>query len=104
MGTLHDLLANTSTNISLTGLQLGLSNISGYLQINNGTLGGGPFQGTFNITQQHIQFFVLDSAGHSIYSFEGGVHPDGNIAGSYCALNQSGQCSGDYGLWSASPA
>ena len=104
MGTLHDLLSNTSTSISLTGMQLRLGNISGYLLMGNGSRGSGPFEGTFNAAQQHIQFVVLDGAGHPIYSFEGGVHPDGNIAGSYCALNQSGQCSGAYGLWSASPA
>ena len=103
-GTLHDLLANTTINISLTVMQLHIGSISGYLMIDNGTPGGGTFKGTFDASHQHMQFIVLDNAGHPIYSFEGGVHPDGNIAGSYCALNQTGQCSGDYGLWSASPA
>ena len=102
-GTIHDMLANTSTSLSLTGLQLHSGNISGYLLVGNGSPGSGPFKGTFNATQ-HIQFVILDGAGHAIFSFEGGVHPDGNIAGSYCALNQSGQCLGDYGLWSVSPA
>ena len=101
-GTIHDILANTSATIFLTGMQLHTGNINGYLLIDNGARGSGPFQGTFNTTQ-HIQFVVTDSTGHPIFSFEGGVHPDGNIAGSYCALNQNGQCSGDYGLWSASP-
>ena len=103
MGTIHDIPANISASISLTGIQLRPGAISGYLLVGNGLKGSGPYKGTVSV-DRHIQFVVMDSAGHAIFAFEAGVQPDGNIAGSYCALNQNDQCSGDYGLWSIAPA
>ncbi len=36
--------------------------------------------------------------------FEGSQSSDGNLAGNYCRQDQSGQCVGDYGIWSIAPA
>ncbi len=33
--------------------------------------------------------------------FEGSMQSDGNLAGSFCILNQKGQCAGEDGVWSA---
>jgi hypothetical protein len=107
-GTIYDILANIETNISLTGIQQSEGNISGYLTLGTGLQGSGSFKGMVT-TGKHIQFTVTDSTAHATLSFEGGIDSsgtvaDGTIAGSYCGLNQQGQCSGAYGLWSVAPA
>ena len=99
-GTIFDIPANVKTEMSLTGFQQSQDTISGYF---TGLQLSGPLTGTVN-TSKHIQFTVLDSAGHPILSLEGAMQPGGSLSGSYCRLNQARQCSGDYGLWSVSPA
>ena len=100
IGTIFDIPANVKTEMSLTGLQQSQDAISGYF---TGLQLSGPLTGTVN-NSRHIQFTVLDSAGHPILSFDGAMQSGGSLSGNYCRLNQARQCSGDYGLWSVSPA
>jgi eukaryotic-like serine/threonine-protein kinase len=101
-GTIYDVSANVTTNMSLTGIQ--------HTQITiGGTFTGLHRTGTFNgiIDPQppkHIQFTVKDSAGHVILSFDGHMQSDGELSGSYCSVDQDAQCTGEYGLWSVTPA
>ena len=99
-GTIFDIPANVKTEMSLTGLQQSQDAISGYF---TGLQLSGPLTGTVN-NSRHIQFTVLDSAGHPILSFDGAMQSGGSLSGNYCRLNQARQCSGDYGLWSVVPA
>jgi serine/threonine protein kinase len=99
-GTIFDIPANVKTEMSLTGLQQSQDTISGYF---TGLQLSGPLTGTVN-NSRHIQFTVLDSAGHPILSFDGAMQSGGSLSGNYCRLNQARQCSGDYGLWSVVPA
>ncbi len=100
IGTIFDIPANVKTEMSLTGLQQSQDAISGYF---TGLQLSGPLTGTVN-NSRHIQFTVLDSAGHPILSFDGAMQSGGSLSGNYCRLNQARQCSGDYGLWSVVPA
>jgi serine/threonine protein kinase len=99
-GTIFDIPANVKTEMSLTGLQQSQDAISGYF---TGLQLSGPLTGTVN-NSGHIQFTVLDFAGHPILSFDGAMQSGGSLSGNYCRLNQARQCSGDYGLWSVVPA
>ncbi len=99
-GTIFDLSANVTTEMSLTGIQQDQRGISGNFT-------GLHLTGTFNGAidpSKHIQFMVQDSAGHLILSFDGDMQSDGELSGNYCSVNQDARCSGDYGLWSVAPA
>jgi hypothetical protein len=52
---------------------------------------------------RHLHFTVTDSARHITLSFAGGVQADGDLSGSYCNLDQNGQCADEYGIWSVVP-
>jgi hypothetical protein len=107
-GTLHNIPTNTTTEISLTGIQQQQGNISGYFAEKSasnrftGLPENGPFRGSVNTTKR-MQFKVMSASGQAAFSFEGIIQVDNNIAGSYCSLEKSiGECS-SYGLWSISP-
>jgi serine/threonine protein kinase len=102
-GTIHNIAANTTANMSLTGIQQNQENFTGYFTPGNGLQGNSPFSGTFN-TSKHFQFIVIRSGGQMPLSFEGAVQSDGTLAGSYCSLDQQKHCAGEYGLWSVIPA
>jgi hypothetical protein len=46
---------------------------------------------------------VMDDANHVPILFSGAIRPDGTIEGSFCSLDESGQCTGQYGVWSVTP-
>ena len=102
-GTIHDLLINIKTSLSLTGIEQSGGNINGHLTVGTGLKGSGAFRGMVTATK-HIQFKVSDATGNAVLSFDGDVQPDGTLTGNYCGLGKAGQCSGDYGLWSVTPA
>jgi serine/threonine protein kinase len=99
-GTIYSILANVTTTMSLARIQQSQGNISGYI---TGLQVSGHLIGIINASR-HIQFTVMNSAGHPILSFDGAMQSDGNLSGSYCSLDQKRQCSGDYGIWSVGPA
>ena len=107
-GTLHDIPAGLTTNISLVGIQQQWGSISGYFGgmptsgLFNGIPKTGPFEGTITVAKQ-IQFTVASNTGQAAFSFDGEMQPGGIIVGTYCSLVVvAGECS-DYGLWSVSP-
>jgi hypothetical protein len=99
-GTISSIATSVTTKMSLTGIQQSKGNFSGDfagLRL-SGALGG------MVDASRHIQFTVMDSAGLAFIFFEGAIQSDGNVAGSYCTLDQKRQCTGDYGVWSVAPA
>jgi len=104
-GIMYNIPQDLTTKMSLTRIQQSQRTVRGYftgfqldgLQVNE------PFSGLID-AQGHIHFTVAEYAGQITLSFEGVVQADGILAGSYCNLDQNGQCAGDYGLWSISPA
>ncbi len=95
-GTLHDLLAGTTTRITLTRIR----------QTNE------RINGSFSEAQLLASFTgVLDASRHIFFTvsarqplfFEGAIRSDGNLVGDYCAVDAAGQCVGNYGLWSLAP-
>lgn len=104
-GTIYEVVANLTTNMSLTGIQESEGNINGYFKVGTGLRGSGPFRGIVTTTKQ-IRFTVTDGTGHATLSFEGLIASDGTLSGSYCTLDQEEQCSSErgYGLWSVTPA
>ena len=99
-GTISSITTSLTTKMSLTEIQQNLGNISGDF---TGLNVKGPLRGVVD-PSEHIEFTVMNVAGHPIFSFDGAIQSDGNVAGSYCTLDQKRQCSGDYGVWSVTPA
>lgn len=97
-GMIYNIADNTTTKLSLTGIQQQQGTIIGYF---SGLLRSGRFQGTIN-TDRHVYFVTTGDVGKVPISFDGAMQSDGTLEGSYCILNQARQC-GSYGLWSASP-
>jgi len=104
-GTIHDIPANLTTNMSLTEIQQIQGNLTGNFSEATEPQGKGSFRGAVTATKQ-IHFTVTNDTGHIILSFDGTVQSDGTISGSCCSLDQKGRCSSGsgYGLWSAAPA
>jgi hypothetical protein len=99
-GTIYEISANVTTEMSLTGIQQTQITIGGNF---TGLHRTGTFNGIVD-PSKHIQFTVKDSAGHLILSFDGAMQSDGDLSGSYCSVDQDAQCTGEYGLWSVTPA
>ncbi len=95
-GTVHDLLANVTTFITLTRIVQSNERISGSF---SGLHQRGTFSGVID-TSRHIYFTV--SGQPSLY-FQGTIRSDNNLAGNYCTVDSSGQCVGNYGIWSLAP-
>ena len=101
-GTIYDISANITTKMSLTGIQQTQMTIGGNFI---GLHRTGTFNGIIDPhPPKHIQFTVKDSAGHVILSFDGHMQSDGELSGSYCNVVQNAQCTGEYGLWTVTPA
>ncbi len=78
--------------------------------------GGGHISGSFNAmlmsapyagfldTSKHIYFTVMTDGGRTQLNFTGSIRADGSLAGSFCQVDQNGQCtSGLFGLWNVAP-
>lgn len=95
-GTVADLMTNQQTSLFLTHVQQSGGSISGYFQ---GLGLVGPFKGTVT-PAGHVQFTVtVNWAGASTLSFEGDIKIGGDIAGTFDALDQHGQFTGESGPW-----
>ncbi|HEY5004036.1 MAG TPA: serine/threonine-protein kinase [Ktedonobacteraceae bacterium] len=98
-GTVDDLLTKATTEMTLTQVQQ-----SG--QVINGNFSGIERKSTFSgvrDTSKHLFFTIAPSNGQASLFFEGSVRADGNLVGNYCRQDTSGQCVGDYGIWSVGP-
>ncbi len=99
-GTIYDLLIKATTEMTLTQVQQ-----SG--QVINGKFTGIERNSTFSgvlDTSKHLFFTVAPYNGQASLFFEGSVRADGNLVGNYCRQDTSGQCIGDYGIWSVGPS
>jgi serine/threonine protein kinase len=95
----------TSSTMSLSQVKQNETNITGYLAVGPGLLGNGDFMGTVS-TDNQIQFTVPGYQGLLPLFFQGQIHADGSISGSYCSY-QSNQCNyggGGYGDWNVAPS
>ena len=97
-GTVLDLLTNQKSKLVLTQIHQNSGNIKGYFQ---GLGMVGPFTGTVTPTG-HIQFNVTVLGGSSFLSFDGDIKIGGDITGTFKALNQQRQFTGETGPWYAS--
>lgn len=98
-GTVFNLAANVHSNMFLKGIQQEKNTISGSF---SGLSINASFHGRID-TSGHIQFKVIDPSGLAAFAFDGSMQASGTFGGNYCHLDQHGQCSGEYGLWSLSP-
>ncbi|GAC1357286.1 MAG: hypothetical protein PVSMB5_29810 [Ktedonobacteraceae bacterium] len=99
-GTIHDLLTDKSTAMSLTQISQTNERINGSF---TGSDTAGTFTGVLD-TSRHIFFTMKGDSAHSPIFFEGAVRADGNLIGNYCDVDKNGQCTGNYGLWSVAPS
>ncbi len=97
-GTVLDLMNNEKTSLFLTQVHQNNGNIMGYFQ---GLGLAGPFTGTVTHTG-HLQFTVAVPGGSSFLSFDGVIKIGGDITGTFEALNQQRQFTGESGPWNAS--
>jgi hypothetical protein len=95
-GTVLDIMNHEKTDLFLTQIHQKGGSISGYFK---GLGMVGPFTGTVT-PKGHLQFIV--QAGSSTLSFEGEIKIGGDIQGTFEALNQQGQPTGESGAWNAS--
>jgi serine/threonine protein kinase len=98
-GTILDLMNNEKTSLLLTQIHQNNANITGYFQ---GLGMAGPFTGTVTHSG-HLQFTVTVLAGTSFLFFEGDIKIGGDITGTFKALNQQKQFTGESGPWNAAP-
>jgi len=89
---------NEKTSLFLTQVHQNNGNIMGYFQ---GLGLAGPFTGTVTHTG-HLQFTVAVPGGSSFLSFDGVIKIGGDITGTFEALNQQRQFTGESGPWNAS--
>lgn len=97
-GTVHNIPMNVSTQMYLLQVLQSSQNIQGTFK---GLNRSDPFVGVLDVSK-HI-FFTVDNTGSAPLFFQGTVRTDGNLAGTYCALDTAGQCTGEYGIWSVGP-
>lgn len=104
-GAYHGTIVNTTATIT-TGMSLSIQQnngtINGNFTVNQPLVGSNPFQGKVD-SANHIQFTVEGYNGNAPLFFDGTVHADGSLSGSYCSLGANGQCSaavGAGGTWS----
>jgi eukaryotic-like serine/threonine-protein kinase len=98
-GIVNDLLTTTNGPMTLSSVQQNGAIISGSFA---GLQRTGAFSGVLD-TSKHILFTVAAHAGQASLFFEGSQRADGNLVGNYCHQDASGQCIGDYGIWSVAP-
>jgi serine/threonine protein kinase len=100
-GTIDNLQANVPSQMTLTSMLQNDEHISGSISAMhmNGTYSG------FLDTSKHIYFTVAASRIRAPLYFMGAVRSDGNLSGTFCQIDQGGQCSINsvYGLWSVGP-
>ncbi len=95
-GTVLDAMNHERTDMFLTQIHQNGGNISGQFR---GLGLVGHFTGTVTPTE-HLQFIV--QAGSSILLFDGEIKIGGDIQGTFEALNQQRQPTGEYGAWNVS--
>src|SRR6266700_6837793 len=98
-GTILDLLSGQKTPLFLTNIKQSGGTIQGSFQ-GLGLIG--PFTGTVS-TGGKVQFTVSVYGGNEILAFEGTIKIGGDIVGSFDAVDQNGNKTGESGLWNVGP-
>jgi eukaryotic-like serine/threonine-protein kinase len=98
-GTVDNLLTKATTEMTLTQVQQNGQEINGNF---SGIARKSTFTGVRD-TSKHLFFTIAPSNGQASLFFEGSIRGDGNLVGNYCRQDTSGQCVGDYGIWSVGP-
>ena len=98
-GTIHNIVTNQTTPMSLTGVSQNGSNVTGYFI---GLNTEGQFTGVLDVSH-HFLFTVQRNSQLPLF-FDGVVRQDGNIVGNYCTSDKAGQCVGEYGVFSVKNA
>ena len=100
-GTITDLQANVPSQMTLTKMRQNGGNISGSFSAMqmSGTYSG------FLDTSKHIYIIVPTGSGRAPLYFWGSVGAGGNLGGSFCQIDQGGQCipNGVFGVWNVAP-
>ena len=102
-GTIQNTTAGSTANMTLSVRQHGGA-INGSFTVTFPLLGSGPFTGSIS-TNKHIQFTVRSSQVPAPLLFQGTIQSNGSMKGSYCSLDQAGQCNpaaGGAGNWTVS--
>jgi eukaryotic-like serine/threonine-protein kinase len=97
-GTVLDLMNGQNTDMFLTQIHQNSKSISGNFR---GLGLVGPFTGTVT-PAGHLKFTVLVQGGASTLAFEGDIKIGGDIVGTFMALNQNRQPTGESGPWNLS--
>ena len=100
-GTINDLQANATSEMSLTQMLQTGGHISGFF---SGMRINAPYAGSTD-TLKNISFTIASSSDHVSLNFTGAVQASGSLKGTFCEIDQNGQCisNGVFGLWSITP-
>jgi tRNA A-37 threonylcarbamoyl transferase component Bud32 len=96
---LYDIRARTIIKVSIVRVQQDQGDLSGDFSVDSGLDAHGLFRGTID-TAKHIRLTARDDAERVLLLLTGSVRSDGTILGSFCNLDERGQCTGQYGFWS----
>jgi hypothetical protein len=94
-GTVFDLLSNEKTPMYLTAIQQNQGSFSTVFQ---GLGLAGPITGTVT-PSGYVQFKLNIISNEITLVFDGNIKIGGDIAGSFAALNQHGESTGESGVW-----
>ena len=100
-GTITDLQANVPSQMTLTKMRQNGGNISGSFSAMQMS---GTYSGSLD-TSKHIYIIVATGSGRAPLYFWGSVGAGGNLGGSFCQIDQGGQCipNGVFGVWNVAP-
>jgi eukaryotic-like serine/threonine-protein kinase len=100
-GTIVDLQANVPSQMTLAQMQQNSGRISGLFIAMHMKA---PYTGFLDVAT-HIYFTVAASGGSASLNFTGSIQKNGILSGSFCQVDQNGQCAGSvFGLWRVAPA
>ncbi len=103
-GRIHNSVG-VDTSMTLTSVAQNGGNFSGYFTVGPQLLGNGPFNGTID-AKGNLQFVVQGYRGNAPLLFTGSVQSNGDLAGDYCSIDNTGHCNasaGGAGTWQVSP-
>jgi hypothetical protein len=95
----YDLLKKVTMQMTLVQVQQSRQVVSGNFA---GMQRKSLFSGVLD-TSRYLFFTIGARGGQPSLFFEGAIRADGNLVGNYCSQDASGQCVGDYGIWSVAP-
>jgi eukaryotic-like serine/threonine-protein kinase len=101
-GSLYAIPAKSIIKVSIVRVQQDQGELSGDFSVDSGLDAHGLFRGTID-TARHVRLTARDDAERALLLLTGSVRSDGTLLGSFCNLDERGQCTGQYGFWSIVP-